>query len=337
MPPVGGSSETVPSGSPTALKNPYLFLVGCPRSGTTLLQRMLDNHPQLAVANDSHFIPRAIAPFGTGTVPPLTAELVERVLRYHRFPRLGIPEPVAREASARAGTYGQFVSELYSEHARLHGKELAGEKTPDYVRCLPLLHSLFPRARVVHIIRDGRDVALSTLEWAREGIGPGRFALWREQPVAVCALWWRWQVETGRRDGERLGPEIYREVRYEDLVARPEETLRSLSEFLELPFARDMVSFHAGKTKSDPRLSAKRAWLPATPGLRNWRTEMPPGNIALFEAIAGDLLCALGYGRGIDATAPEVEETARECRTWWDAEFDARREKLERRLAGVRP
>lgn len=333
MPPKGGNSETVPSRSRVALKNPYLFLVGCPRSGTTLLQRMLDNHPQLAVSNDSHFIPRAIAPFAAGTDPPLTAELVERVLRYHRFGRLGIPEPVAREASARAGTYGQFVSELYSEYARLRGKDLAGEKTPDYVRHLPLLNSLFPRARVIHIIRDGRDVALSTLEWAREDKGPGKFALWREQPVAVCALWWQWQVETGRREGARLEPEIYREVRYEDLVARPEATLRSLSEFLELPFAPEMVSFHAGKTKSDPRLTAKSAWLPATPGLRDWRTEMPPADTALFESIAGDLLSELGYEKNIDVTAPETEETARVCRAWWDAELDARRRKLESRLA----
>jgi hypothetical protein len=296
---------------------------------------MLDNHPQIAVANDSHFIPRAIAPIGTETDPPLTAELVERVLHYHRFARLGIPEPVAREASARAGTYGEFVSELYSEHARLHGKELAGEKTPDYVRYLPLLHSLFPRARVIHIIRDGRDVALSTLEWAREDKGPGKFALWREQPVAVCALWWRWQVETGRREGARLGPEIYRDVRYEDLVADPETTLRNLSEFLELPFAPEMVSFHAGKTKSDPRLSAKSAWLPPTPGLRDWRRDMAPRDLELFEAIAGDFLSELGYETKSDEIAPEAASTARDCESWWDAEMAARRERLKRRLAGV--
>jgi len=337
MPPVGESSETVPSRSRTALKNPYLFLVGCPRSGTTLLQRMLDNHPQLAVANDSHFIPRAPAPIGPRTRPPLTPELVERVLNYPRFRRLGLEDSVARGAAARASTYEDFVSELYSEHARLHGKELAGEKTPDYVRYLPFLHSLFPDARIIHIIRDGRDVALSTLEWAREDKGPGKFALWREQPVAVCALWWRWQVETGRREGARLGPETYREVRYEDLVSGPEATLRSLSEFLELPFSRDMVSFHAGKTKSDPRLSAKSAWLPATPGLRNWATEMPPESALLFEALAGDLLSELGYELRGEATPPETLETARRCQAWWDAELASRSEKLERRLAGARP
>ena len=71
----------------------------------------------------------------------------------------------------------------------MHGKPLAGEKTPDYARNLPLLHSLFPWAKFVHLIRDGRNVALSTLEWANEGKGPGRIGLWQEEPVAVCSWW----------------------------------------------------------------------------------------------------------------------------------------------------
>jgi len=124
--------------------------------------------------------------------PPLTPELVERTLGYHRFPRLGLSETTVRQAAASASTYAQFVGNLYSEYARLHGKPLAGEKTPDYVRYLRLLHTLFPWARTVHIIRDGRDTALSILEWARGDKGPGRFALWQEDPIAVAALWWRW-------------------------------------------------------------------------------------------------------------------------------------------------
>ncbi|HEX2729849.1 MAG TPA: sulfotransferase, partial [Rubrobacteraceae bacterium] len=213
----------------SAVRNPCLFVVGCPRSGTTLLQRMLSNHPLLAVANDSHFIPRVIKNLAAGTDPDLTPELVERVQAYKRFYRLELPDTAVEEAARRSRTYGEFVSALYSEYGRLRGKPLAGEKTPDYVRCLPRLHALFPWVRTIHIIRDGRDVALSTVEWAKETKGPGRFELWREEPVAVCALWWRHQVETGRRDSASLSPDSYREVKYEDLVDRPEAPLEHLS------------------------------------------------------------------------------------------------------------
>ena len=153
-------------------QNPYFFVVGCPRSGTTLLQRMLDHHPQLAVANDTHFIPKGVEKMIGGNDPPLTPEHIEKVLGYRRFHRLGLSEAIVLKAAAKARTYGEFVSALYSEFGKLCGKQIAGEKTPDYVRHLPFLHALFPWVKTIHIIRDGRDVALSTLEWAREDKGP---------------------------------------------------------------------------------------------------------------------------------------------------------------------
>src|SRR5207249_10834867 len=255
-------------------RNPYAFVVGCPRSGTTLLQRMLDHHPRLAVANDSHFVPRAIDEVipqittqVTDTIdPPLSNELVQWVLGYRRFRRLGLSETVVRGAAVGRHRYSEFVSALYSEFARLHGKPLAAEKTPDYVRRLPLLHALFPWVRTIHIIRDGRDVALSALQWASEDKGPGKWELWREEPVAVCALWWRWQTSTGVRDGVILGPERYFEVKYEELVAWPENTLRNIAAFLQLPFAGQMLTYYEGKTCPKPGRSSKKAWLPPTPG-----------------------------------------------------------------------
>jgi sulfotransferase family protein len=314
-------------------RNPYVFIVGCPRSGTTLLQRMLDHHPQLAVANDSHFIPRVIKNVAVGTDPPLTPELVESVRTYRRFYRLGLQDAVVDEVARKTHTYGQFVSALYSAYGRLRGKPLAGEKTPDYVRYLPHLHALFPWARIVHIIRDGRDVALSTLEWAHENKGPGKFELWREEPVAVCALWWRRQVGTGRQDARHLRPSRYREIRYEDLVARPEATLRDLSAFLGLPFSPEMLAYNEGKTRHDPKLSAKKAWLSPTPGLRDWPTQMDERDVELFEALAGDLLSDLGYERRIDTPSPKIAEIADGCRRWWDSEMARREAKRLRRLS----
>ena len=318
-------------------RNPYLFVVGCPRSGTTLLQRMLDAHPQLAVANDTHFITRAIGKARpdlvanglAGKQVMLTPELIEQVRSYHRFPRLGLAESTVSEASRASATYRGFVGRLYLEFARLSGKSLGGEKTPDYVLHLPLLHRLFPWVRSVHIIRDGRDVALSALEWAREDKGPGRMALWREEPVAVCALWWRWQVRTGRRDAASLRPGSYLEVRYEHLVEDPEETLRSITDFLQLPFAREeMLRFNQGKVRQEKGLSVKKAWLSPTPGVRDWRTHMDARSRELFEALAADLLSELGYERQFQAISSPIAAVASECQQWWDQEMRRKKIKL---------
>lgn len=324
-------------------QHPYVFVVGCPRSGTTLLQRMLDCHPQLAVANDTHFIPRAIEKVipqaiesvTDGADLPLTPEIVESVRNYHRFARLKLPDATVRQVAAKVATYGQLVSALYVEYGRLRGKPLAGEKTPDYVRWLPFLHGLFPWTKVVHIIRDGRDVCLSMLEWAKEDKGPGRFELWREEPVGVCALWWGWHVSSGRRDGEALGPSKYRELQYEELVVRPEETLRDLANFLDLPFASEMFAYYEGKTRSQPGLSAKKAWLPPTPGLRDWRSQMAPCDVELFEAISGDSLVALGYERSFGTISPEIAAVAERCRRWWESEIEQRHEEFAGRVASA--
>ena len=319
--------------------NPVVFVVGCPRSGTTLLQRMLDSHPRMAVANDTHFIPRCLEKHAPHRVTdairgrdiPLTAELATGVTGYRRFTRLGLTREWAQAATRQSETYQQYVSCLYDGFAALHGKQLAGEKTPDYIRRLPVLHGLFPEARTIHIIRDGRDVALSALQWATDGKGPGKLERWAEDPIAVSAVWWRWQVQHGRQSAELLGPGHYTEVCYDDLVAQPERELRRLAAFLELPFAAEMLNYHAGRVRSQPGLSAKKAWLPPTPGLRNWRREMAPRDVELFEAIAGSLLEELGLERAYSRISPEVERKASSILAWWKAHRDRREAKVRKR------
>src|SRR5438552_17501484 len=115
---------------------------------------MLDCHPQLAVANDTHFIPAAIAGVTARADLPLTREMVERVRCFrtgggYGFDRLGLPPGTLERAAHTAQTYPELVSSLYSAFAELQGKPLAGEETPDYTRCPSLLHALFPEAKLL--------------------------------------------------------------------------------------------------------------------------------------------------------------------------------------------
>ncbi len=150
-------------------RNPYLFVVGCPRSGTTLLQRVLDAHPDLSVVNEAQFVPRVLTHHGLDGDAPLTQSMVAEVRSYRRFARLDLGENTVARAASASATYSQFVARLYDAVASRQGTPFAGEKTPDYVRFLTLLDRLFPWARFVHLVRDGRDVALSLLEWAAGG------------------------------------------------------------------------------------------------------------------------------------------------------------------------
>ena len=163
---------------------------------------------------------------------------------------------------------------------------------------------LLDEARFVHLIRDGRDVALSR---RARGMGAGK-------PMAKTAELWRRRIE-GARTAARALPGRYLELRYEDLVADPEPALRRVCEQVELDYDPAMLTYHAG---ADERLAELGDLAPvesraARPGAERaaahalttrppsgarvgtWRTEMSPADAEAFEAVAGDLLRDLGY------------------------------------------
>jgi hypothetical protein len=286
--------------------NPYVFVVGCPRSATTLLQRIVDAHSQIALIKETQWLPswyeRRVGLTSDGMVTP---ELGRRMRAHPRFTRLEL-EPASVDALIEANIskhYARFVTELFDLYGHHKGKPLVGEKSPGYVRHLPTLYELWPETKVVHLIRDGRDVALSVLDWSKGDRTAGRFPTWTEDPLTTTALWWEWHVRLGREAGARVGPEHYYEVRYESLVAGAERECAKLCGFLGVAYDDAMLRFHEGRTRPKPGRASKAAWLPVTGGLRSWREEMPADDVALFEAATGPLLDELGYARASSVVA----------------------------------
>jgi hypothetical protein len=302
--------------------NPFLFIVGCARSGTTLLQRILNAHPQIAIIHETHWIPLFFRDrIGLTTEGRVTTEIVPHLLEHERFRKRFGKAGIGRERLAevlQAGVpmpYSEFVSRLFDLYGRLQGKPLVGDKTPRYVQNMQSLHALWPGARFLHLIRDGRDVCLSAINWKeRSAALASRFSTWREHPVTTAAVWWKWRLRLGREAGELLGPRLYAEVRYDALVAQPEQECRRVCAFLGTPYDDHMLRFHEGRTRNSPDLSAKRSWLPITPGLRDWRTQMVPEDQEHFEAAAGDLLDELGYPRVVPQPRPEAVAVASKVR-----------------------
>jgi len=298
------------------MTNPFVFIVGCPRSGTTLLLRMVNAHPQIAIIPEIGWIARryenrdGLTPEGLVT-PAFIQHLSEKggLGRYARLP-MSRQELEDLLASGRPLSYAKLITLFFDRYGEARGKALVGNKTVDYVLSIPTLHSLWPHAKFVHLIRDGRDVCLSAISWRKASKLVSRFATWSEDPVSTAAVWWEWQVRLGREAGSSLGDELYYEIRYESLVAHPMEECAALCAFLGVAYDGAMLRFHEGRTKTDPGLGAKHAWLPPTPGLRDWRSQMPLEDVERFEAVAGDLLDELGYPRGADHLRAESLEQA---------------------------
>ena len=301
-------------------ENPFLFVIGAPRSGTTLLQRILDAHPLLTIPNDADFIwrPQGV---GGGRDPEVTPQLVAWVQENRDDPlhlqRLELTEQEVERAAASSTRWSEFVSAMYDEVARKRGKRYAGQKDPTYAEQVPTLHGLFPNARFLHIIRDGRDVALSMLDWAAK-MKPGQTALWAERPIAYCAVQWRSYVLAAWHDSEALPEGQVMQIWYENLVRDPVEGARSICIFLGLPLEEEkMAAFHVGREVKDREVKdVKLAWAPVKKNVRDWRNTLPQEDIALFEAIAGDALVRLGYPLVTEQTE-ELRELADRARRWW--------------------
>lgn len=273
----------------------FPFFVGCGRSGTTLLRSMFDAHPEIAIPYESHFVvalgragPRKrYEREGGFAVDAFASDL----LAQFAFSHWGIGELELGEAlhAPPPLSYADAVRRVFALYARRQGKRRYADKTANYVLSLPLLAELFYEARFVHVLRDGRDVALSWLDTGWD-FGP--------QTVEEAALYWRYYVQRGRRTGRDLGPR-YCEIAYEWLVADPEGALRELCSFLELPYHPAMLDYfeHADELLSSmPRPGQHQSLAqPVTGGLRDWRRQMPAHDIALFESLAGSVLEELGY------------------------------------------
>ena len=280
--------------------NPFVFVVGKGRSGTTLVRAMLTAHPEMAIPPETHFIvPLSL----DGAVVPAPGQvdvgtLVDRLEKHHGFPGMGLESPeLRRQLTQRAPRdYAEAIRYLFELYALKEGKSRYGDKTPGHVLHIPALSKLFEEARFIHVIRDGRNVMLSNLE---TDFGPAG--------IAEGALVWRRLVSEGRRTGRVLGPERYCEVRYEDLLDDPESAIRRLSAFASLDYHDDMLRY--SERGSDIVGSAqhhRNLDLPPTKGLRDWRSGMPAHQVAVFEKLAGDQLEAFGYERSSARLGPRA-------------------------------
>lgn len=241
-----------------------VFVVGARRSGTYWLQRILTSHPQVdGVPSETYLFSEGVAPLlrrlhnGARSSPQVGAVYAERV-------------------AVIRGLRGLCDSVLgpYLEP----GSRYLVERTPDHVRHIALISEIYPGARFVHIIRDGRDVARSLLAkpWGPDGI-------------EVAASEWRDSVRAGR--AQALPPARYRELRYEELLAQPDAAIRSLFDWLELDRDAAVISEALGEARTALSVDATR---PATQSDK-WKQVFRPRDLATFEHIAGDLRAELGY------------------------------------------
>jgi hypothetical protein len=292
---------------------PPLVVLGVSRSGTTLLRVMLDRSPGIAIPDESFFVPLLARRHGR-TVD--VASFLDDVARIPAIRDWGLSRVDVAPRIRPGMPTGEAIAAIYEAYAEAAGKPRWGDKTPMYMRHLSLLQELFPKARYVHLIRDGRDAALSFLQMPE-----GTFTRTWAHPTtpAEFACLWRKEVADAQALGRRVGTARYHEVRYEALVADPDASVRAICAFADVPFEPAMLDY-AGAVDVSSKPHQQRLLTPPTTGVRSWRDDMPAQDVAGFEAVAGDLLSELGYevrSAGTGRARPALS------RTWYDARLAA--------------
>lgn len=305
------------------LLEPFPFIVGRGRSGTTLVRSILDAHSQLSVVNESYFVAymasnanRYQGPNGFSLSLYLDdfekrsklASWKQDVSDLARILRELQPTSLA---SAIRRTYGWYASH--------HAKPKYADKTPVYVMGMDPVAELLPEARFIHVIRDGRDGALSYLE-----------VPWGPATIEEAAFRWKRAVMRGRASGLALGRERYLEVRYEHLIVDPGAVVRTICEFIKLDFEPEMLRyFERGAELTEgmnhPQTRAGLA-KPITAGMRDWRRDMSFSQVDRFDAIAGRTLAEVGYERG-----PRKVGLGVRTRAWTAVAYAVARKKVSER------
>jgi hypothetical protein len=204
-----------------------IFVLGCPGSGTSLLRRMLHNHPRIAIPPETRFLLSAYEhrdAYGDLRELENRKALAEWIVAGAgtRFGDLGLsPRKITDEIVAGPPTLGSALGIVLRGYARQLGRPRWGDSRPGYVQYIDALLGLFPNAQIVHVIRDGRDcvAALKRMRW------------WR-MPIHHSVATWTQAIDAGQAAARRLPPGAYTETRYEQLIADPAGSLRVLCGFL---------------------------------------------------------------------------------------------------------
>jgi hypothetical protein len=279
---------------------PPVFIVGCPRSGTSFLYHLLLSAGGFARFHTQMNAYDVLDPiYGPLKSPRNRTRMMRDWLQSKAFEVSGLDAAqIEAKVLAECNNIGDFLRIVMNEVARVQGVERWADSTPTNLPHMLRIHADFPGAQFLHIIRDPRDVALSLekRKWSRP-------LPWdKDKALLAAGLYWKWIVRKGREYGARLSP-AYLEVRYESLVQNPREVLGQIGKFLQHDLDYDRIQKSSvGSVRTPLTAFSEDLKHGEFNPVGRWKEKFPPGQLQQFEDLIGDYMEGLGYSR---ATPPE--------------------------------
>jgi hypothetical protein len=286
-----------------------VFIVGCPRSGTSYLYHLLLSAGGFAELRTQMNVFDVLEPiYGNLGVVKNKTKMMNEWLRSKAFVLSGLEaDEIKAKVLSECRSTSDFLRIVMEEIGRIQGVDRWIDSTPTNIPHLLRIKRDFPDARIIHIIRDGRDVALSLHKrgWSRP-------LPWdRANGLLAAGLYWEWIVRKGRGFGPVLQPD-YLEIMYEDLVREPAVTLHRVADFIEHDLNYVQIQRSAIGSVKIPLTSFKedlKRGQFAPVGRWKDTNKFPPDQLVLLESLVGGYLQQLGYALS-DNRSPNTNQSS---------------------------
>jgi hypothetical protein len=279
--------------------------MGCHRSGTNLLYDMLLSSGGFAIYRGYLPVYKVLIPrFGALSNRTNREKIVSTWLRSKGFRRTGLkPEQLSARLLNDCHTGGDFIRIVMDSVAEEQNVRRWALYDPDNVLHAERVKKDIPNPLFVHIIRDGRDIALSLKKMG--GFTPLPWDRGETNSLVATALYWEWMVRRGRAVG-RMFPENYIEIRYEDLIGNPRETLARLGGFIAHDLDYDQIQRASLGRLSETNSSFREEGKEKINPLGRWKERLSKASIAAIEGTVGDCLEENGYPLSLPAAERSV-------------------------------
>ncbi|MFW6009574.1 MAG: sulfotransferase family protein [archaeon] len=269
--------------SKTSFETP-IFIGGVGRSGTTLIQAMLNAHGNISFTPETHFIKNYLTNYKVLKKAKKGNEswIEKKIINDDYLKRLNFNSYLLVEI-LRNNNFNllKFYKELLIRYSKKNDKDLKyiGEKDPKFIEHFKEINDIFPKAKIIHIIRDPRDVVLSRMktEWSKD------------RNYLIHSLIYRLQLNKALKDGKKYFGNNYYQVFYEDLLNKPEKILKDLSKFLNIKYEKDMLNFNKKAdeiVRKDEEKWKKNCYKPVLKNNYNkWKKELSNTKIYFIELI----------------------------------------------------
>jgi hypothetical protein len=271
---------------------------------------MMDAHPDLAIPPETGFLALSSSWLKSPEISP--ENFIDIISGFPAdaptWPDFGIDKEAFLQILGQKKDFdiATGIRSFYRTYANRFNKPRYGDKTPTYCFHITSIHELLPETRFIHLIRDGRDVALS---WRKTWFAP-------DQSISVLAQAWKRHIESVREQSQLNSVPVL-EICYESLISEPRLTLQKICDYIELPYSNQMLDYHKRAAlrlvehgprfdckgsllvSQDQRFNQQRLTLipPSVSRIGRWRREMSASELQEFEENAGDLLNELSYPR----------------------------------------